>query len=525
MSYFMIDFQNMLDSLYESVTNLSETLYNIVWHDSLVVILLAAGVFFTLRTRFVQVRRVKTMAKLLFSGGGDDKGVSSFQAFALSVAGRVGTGNIAGVATAIAAGGPGALFWMWIIATLGSATAYIESTLGQLYKEDVDGEYRGGPAYYFSKITGIRAFGVVFAIIALIAMGLFLPGVQANSIATAVQGGFFSNASDPNQVKLIIGATVALILAFVIFGGTKRLAKVAEFIVPFMSGAYILIALIIIGLNIGQVPKMFSMIFEGAFNPTAVLGGVVGVSIKTAITAGVKRGLYSNEAGQGTGPHAASAAAVNHPAEQGLVQSFSVYFDTLLVCSATGFMILLTQSYFVTTGPEVTDIIYVGSGLASDAVQSGAIEAGPAFTQSAVGTLLGDTVGPMFVAVALFFFAFTTLMAYYYMAESNIAFLSSKRLADGTEKSNPILINVTRLVFLITIVAFSALKVDVVWTFADIGVGIMAWYNVVGILLISTLTGSPTIKTLNDYETQLKNGVENPVFDPQKLGIKNTECW
>ncbi len=495
---------------------------DIIWHDALVVVLLAGGLYFTIRTGFVQVRRVKTMAKLLFSSNSDDKGVSSFQAFALSVAGRVGTGNIAGVATAIAAGGPGALFWMWVIATLGSATAYVESTLGQLYKEQVDGEFRGGPAYYFQKITGRRFVGVIFAIITLISMGLFLPGVQANSIASAMQSGFAANADNATTVKLIIGAVVAILLAVVIFGGTKRLAKSAEFIVPFMSGAYIIIALTIIILNFSSLPEMFGMIFKGAFNPESALGGVAGVAIMETVKNGVKRGLYSNEAGQGTGPHAAAAATVNHPAEQGLVQAFSVYFDTLLVCTATGFMIILTQSYYVSASDS---IVWIGNGLDTALVNAEKIVAGPDFTQSAVATLLGDGFGPKFVAIALFFFAFTTLMAYYYMAESNIAYLTGKKLPDGTEQSSKLLILITRIVFLVVIFVFSGLKVDFVWTWADVGVGIMAWYNVVGILAISLLCKAPTIRVLKDYESQLKAGVEKPVFDPKKLGFDNTECW
>ncbi len=502
-----------LKSVSDVILDIGNTLNDVIWSVPLVIVLLFAGLFFSVRTKFVQVRKIKVMAKLLFSAGADDeKGVSSFQAFALSVAGRVGTGNIAGVATAIAAGGPGALFWMWVIATLGSATAYIESTLGQLYKENVDGEFRGGPAYYFEKVTGIKALGVIFSVITLISMGIFLPGVQSNSIAVAIQNGFVTNATNPDTIKLFVGIGVAFVLGLVIFGGTKRLAKAAEVIVPVMSIAYMLIALIILIVNIDKLPGVFSLIFRSAFNPMAGLGGVVG----TAIMNGVKRGIYSNEAGQGTGPHAAAAAAVKHPAEQGLVQAFSVYFDTLLVCSATGLMIILTDSYNLIN--SAGDVIYTGSGMEG-------VEAGAAFTQSAVASLLGDNIGPKFVAIALFFFAFTTLMAYYYMAENNIAYLTGKRQPDGSEKSNPILILITRLVFLAVVIFFSSVEVDAVWAYADVGVGIMAWYNVVGILLISIIGGFPTIKVLRDYEEQLKAGVEQPEFDPDKLGIKNTEVW
>ncbi|MFV0425181.1 MAG: alanine/glycine:cation symporter family protein [Bacilli bacterium] len=510
----MIKFLSVLDT----IADIGEWLNSYVWSVPLLVILLCAGAFFTIRTRFVQVRQIKLMAKLLLSKGDDDAGVSSFQAFALSVAGRVGTGNIAGVATAIGFGGPGALFWMWVIATLGSATAYIESTLGQIYKEEIDGEYRGGPAYYFEKFTGYKAFGIIFAVITLLSMGIFLPGVQANSIATAVQTGFFSNSTltaqigggEVDMIKILVGAFVAIILAIVIFGGTKRLASAAEVIVPVMSIAYMIIAFIIIVVNIKMIPEMFTQIFKYAFTPYAGLGGILGFAIMN----GVKRGLYSNEAGQGTGPHAAAAASVNHPAEQGLVQAFSVYFDTLLVCSATGFMILITESYQVFNAAG--DPVFTGPGMQG-------IDAGPAFTQSAVSEVLGGSIGPKFVAIALFFFAFTTLMAYYYMAETNIAYLTGKVDENGEEKSSAFLTLVVRILFLGVVIVFSAMEVGAVWQFADVGVGIMAWYNVVGILLISILGGAPAIKSLVDYERQIKEKVEKPTFDPDALGIKNVD--
>lgn len=497
-------------SVLEKLADIGETLNGYVWAEPLLVVLLAAGLYFTLRTRFVQIRQVKLMAKLLFTSGGDEAGVSSFQAFALSVAGRVGTGNIAGVATAIAFGGPGALFWMWVIATLGSATAYIESTLGQIYKEKIDGEFRGGPAYYFEKFTGYKGFGVAFAVITLISMGIFLPGVQANSIASAVKTGFFDGNSD--QVLFIIGGVVAVLLGFVIFGGTKRLASTAEVIVPFMSIAYMIIAIIIIAVNITAIPDMFKLIFKYAFTPYAGIGGIVG----SAIMNGVKRGLYSNEAGQGTGPHAAASASVNHPAEQGLVQAFSVYFDTLLVCTATGFMILITDSYNILNADKVA--VYTGDGMKG-------IKEGPAFTQSAVSEVLGDAIGPKFVAIALFFFAFTTLMAYYYMAESNIAYLTGKVDEDGKESSSATLTILVRILFLGVVVGFSGMEVGAVWQFADVGVGIMAWYNVIGIVLISVLGGAPAIKSLVDYEKQIKQGKSGAEFkfNYEELGIKNVD--
>lgn len=500
------------NGILDKMAEIGEKLNDVVWSVPLVGILLFAGVFFTIRTRFVQIRKVKLMAKLLMTSGGDDTGVSSFQAFALSVAGRVGTGNIAGVATAIGFGGPGALFWMWVIATLGSATAYIESTLGQIYKEEIDGEFRGGPAYYFERFTGHRGFGVVFAVITVISMGLFLPGVQANSIASAMQTGFVADAADPQRVMLFFGIGVAIILGLVIFGGTKRLASTAEVIVPVMSIAYMIIALIVIAVNIKEVPGMFADIFKYAFTPVAGVSGFLGFAIMN----GIKRGLYSNEAGQGTGPHAAAAASVNHPAEQGLVQAFSVYFDTLLVCSATGFMILITGSYTVANA-KTSEVVF------RTAKDMGDIKPGPAFTQSAVSELLGNNIGPKFVAIALFFFAFTTLMAYYYIAECNIAYLTGKVDENGKETSSPVLTVITRVVFLGVVIAFSSMEVKAVWNFADVGVGVMAWYNVIGILIMSIFAGSPAIKTLVDYEKQLKNGTGEFHFNPDELGINNVD--
>ena len=264
------------------------------------------------------------------------EGVSSFQAFAMSVAGRVGTGNIAGVATAIAMGGPGAVFWMWAIAFLGAGSSFIECALGQVYKEEINGEYRGGPAYYIEKAMGKKWYAVLFATATVIGMGIFAPGVQSNSIAAGVTNAF-------GLSPIITGAITTVLLAFIVFGGTKNLGKVAEIVVPFMAIAYIIVALIVLAVNITAVPSMFALIIKSAFGADQAFGGIVGYAIQW----GVKRGIYSNEAGQGTGPQSAAAAEVSHPAIQGLVQAFAVYFDTLFVCSATAFMILSTGKYNV----------------------------------------------------------------------------------------------------------------------------------------------------------------------------------
>ncbi len=488
---------------------LSLKLCNIVWSTPLIVILLFAGIYFSVATRFVQIRRAKKMKELLFASDATEKGVSSFQAFTLTVAGRVGTGNIAGVATAISLGGPGAMFWMWIIAALGSATSFIECTLGQIYKTEVDGEYRGGPAYYFEKVSGKKIFGIIFAILSIISMVFLVPGIQSNSISNAIVGGVFTNVENPDTLKLIIGVIVGILIGVVIFGGTKRLGRVSEVVVPFMSVLYMGVAIIIILLNITKMPSVLALIFTEAFSPRAGLGGVVG----TAVLNGVKRGIFSNESGQGTGPHAASAANVNHPCEQGLVQAFSVYFDTLLVCSMTGFMILLTDSYNLVN--SAGEMIYQGTNAVG-------LDIGPAYTQAAASTVLGGTLGPIFVAVALFFFAFTTLMSYYYIAESNAAYLSRKVDKEtGLVKSSPKAIFFTRIAFICCVIFFSAKSSGAVWNFADVGIGIMAWYNVIGILLI----GGISIRALKDYDEQLKNGVEKPVFDVEKVSVKNSHFW
>ena len=371
---------------------------NIVWSNALIILCLGAGIYFSVVTRFLQVRYLREMVRLLFDGKSSDKGVSSFQAFSIAIAGRVGTGNIAGVATAIAMGGPGAVFWMWVIAFLGSSSAFIEATLGQIYKEVKNGEYRGGPAYYIEKGLGVKWYAVVFALATILSMAFFLPGVQSNSIASGI-----SNAFDVPVA--VTGAAVTAILALIIFGGVKRIGNVAQFVVPFMAAAYILMTVVIICMNITEVPAIMSLIVKSAFDLEPAFAGVFGM----AISWGVKRGIYSNEAGQGTAPHAAAAAEVSHPAKQGLVQAFSVYVDTLFVCSATAFMILFTGQYNV-VNPEGGFLVENLPGVAI----------GPEYTQQAVNMYF-PTLGSGFVAISLFFFAFTTIMAYYYIAETNLS--------------------------------------------------------------------------------------------------------
>lgn len=480
----------------------------ILWGPWFIYGILLIGFFFSIITRFLQVRHIKDMFVLMFKGEKSDKGISSFQAMSIALSGRVGTGNIAGTATAIGMGGPGAVFWMWAIAFIGAATAYVESTLAQIYKEEKDTEYRGGPAFYIEKGMGQKWFAVIFAVAALAAMLILMPGVQSNAIATAVENAF--------DVKTwITGLIIVVLLGTIIIGGVKWIANAAQVIVPFMALAYILMAIIIIVMNIKEVPAVFSLIFSSAFGAHEIFGGVIG----SAIAWGVKRGIYSNEAGQGTGAHPAAAAEVSHPAKQGIVQAASVYIDTLLICSATAFMILFTGMYNVHDEKAGADsFVYVGdfnTGELTGEEQitfAKSIKEGAAYTQYAVDSSLPGFGGP-FVAIALFFFAFTTIMAYYYIAETNVAYLFS----GSTEK---VVIWLAKFAILISAFYGTIRTSDLAWAMGDVGLGLMVWINVLAILIIM----KPAIVALKDYEKQKKEG-KDPVFDPRKLGIKGADFW
>lgn len=462
---------------------------SIIWSDALVFLCVAIGLYFTFAMKFMQFRYIREMVRLLFNGKPSKHGVSSFQAFTIAISGRVGTGNIIGVATAIAMGGPGAVFWMWTIALLGASSAYMEATLGQIYKTVKDGQFRGGPAYYIEKGLGVKWYAILFCIATILSTALFLPGVQSNSISSSMNNAF-------DVPVEITGAAVTLLLGLIVFGGVKRIGKVAEIVVPFMAGAYVLMAVIIIILNIKEVPSVMGLIFRSAFDLEPLFGGIFGM----AVSWGVKRGLYSNEAGQGTAPHAASAAEVSHPAKQGLVQAFSVYIDTIFVCTATALMILFTNQYQV-NNPEGGFIIDHNPGV--DAT---------GFTQAAVSTHF-PTIGHGFVAIALLFFAFTTIMAYYYIAETNLSYLQPK-------KTNKWWLWLLRIGLLGATFYGSVKSAQLAWTFGDIGVGLMAWINLIAIFLLR----KPALKAFKDYIKQRKQG-KDPVFNAKELGIKNTEVW
>ncbi|WP_024889467.1 alanine/glycine:cation symporter family protein [Luteimonas huabeiensis] len=485
-------------------------LNGLIWSKALIALCLGAGLWFSFRTRFMQVRGFAEMTRLTFKGQSSDAGVSSFQALALSMSGRIGIGNIAGVATAIAFGGPGAVFWMWVMGFLGASTSYVECCLAQIYKEkDNEGRYRGGPAYYIEKGLGLKWYAWAFALATIVATGVLMPGVQANAIADSavnfcqgttlcpsLQGQWFG-VDAVFALKLGIGIVVGLLLAVIIFGGVKRIAAFAEVVVPFMAIGYILMAVVVMVLNAEFVPQMFRIIFESAFGVHAGFGAMLGLAIEW----GVKRGIYANEAGQGTGPHAAAAAEVSHPAKQGYVQAWAIYFDTMLVCTSTAFLILATGMYNV----QLPDGQMLQEALPG-------VQAGSGFAQAGIESVLPGW-GAGFVAIALFFFAFTTIMAYYYMAETNLTYVSG-------HKVKPLARLALRLALVGMTIFGSVRTAEMAWTFGDLGVGAMAWLNIVAILLLQ----KPALLALRDYEAQKKMGLD-PVFDPLKLGIPNADFW
>ena len=456
---------------------------SIVWSPALVVLLVGAGLYFSFRTRFVQVRRFGLMVRSLFArsekaADGSRHGISSFEAFCVALSGRVGTGNIVGVATAIALGGPGAIFWMWIIAFFGASTAFVESTLAQQYKFHHASGYRGGPASYISK--GLKApwLGVLFSILCLIGYGTLLPTVQANGMAGAMHNTFHLS-------PLISGLGLAFVLGLVIIGGIKSIARVASIVTPFMALGYIVLALVVIAHHLDAVPGVLRAIVAGAFGMDSVTGGILG----STIMMGVKRGIFSNEAGEGGGAIVSASAAVSHPAKQGLAQAFSVYVDTLLVCTATALMILCSGCYNVVDAATGQMIFAGAPALGENYV---------GFTQAAVDTVLPG-FGSTFVSIALVFFVFTTVMAYYFYGETSIiTFFEGRPERRWAERA---CIWAFRFL-LLGMVVFGALReANVIWDLGDVGVGITAWINVAALLLLCP----QAIKALREYEQSLKS--------------------
>jgi len=450
---------------------LVSTLNNIVWNPALVVLLLGAGLYFSVRTRMVQIRRFRLMLRSLFGKKkGEGKGISSFEAFCIALSGRVGTGNIVGVATAIAFGGPGAVFWMWVVAFFGASTAFVESTLSQIYKFSHASGYRGGPFSFMENGLGKRWLGVLFAIVTLLSCA-FLTTVQSNGASMALKNSFTLS-------PLVTGIGLAVLLGIVVVGGVQRIARVASIVTPFMAFGYIILSLVVVGFHIQEVPAVLASIVTNAFGINPVCGGILG----STIAMGVKRGIFSNEAGQGTGAIVSAAADVDHPAQQGLAQAFSVYVDTLLVCTSTALMILCSGTYNIIDSST-------GAMLVENAPELGNNYAG--FTQSAVDSVFAG-FGSQFVSIAMIFFVFSTIMAYYFYAESSILYL----FHDKNSRRERMSIRVLQAVMLSAVVFGAVREADLVWQIGDIGVGLMAWGTVITILILCP----KAISALKEFE-------------------------
>ncbi len=476
----------------ELYNNIIYFLLGIVWHDALVWLLVIAGAYFTIKSGFLQFRSLPEMIRLLKNSKASEKGISSLQAFLLSISVRVGTGNVTGTATAILFGGPGAIFWMWVIAALGAASAFVESTLAQIYKGEVNGTYVGGPAYYAEKGLGMKFYGGILALTLAISAVVGYPGIQSNIIASTFDTAF-------GIPSTITGIGIVVFLAWIIFGGVKRIAKASEKIVPIMCMVYLIIATIIIIANITSFPKVIHLIINSAFNSKSMYGGLIG----SALIWGIRRGVYSNEAGIGSGAPAAAAAEVSHPVKQGLIQACSVYVDTLLICTATAFIILVTSSYN-TIGADGSMLIENLPG----------IEDGTSFVLLAVDQYI--PFGNQIMAIVLTAFAFTCMYGGYYQAEASIKYFL-KNKSEKVINNSMVALKVVLLTMAFMGTQFTS---QTAWNTVDVFGGTMAWMHMILIILLS----GTAFKALKDYEKQKKQGLD-PVFRPDELGIKNAEIW
>ncbi|MGX8232120.1 alanine/glycine:cation symporter family protein [Bacillus subtilis] len=458
-----------MESFFNSLINIpSDFIWNYLFY-----ILIGLGLFFTIRFGFIQFRYFIEMFRIVGEKPEGNKGVSSMQAFFISAASRVGTGNLTGVALAIATGGPGAVFWMWVVAAVGMASSFVESTLAQLYKVRDGEDFRGGPAYYIQKGLGARWLGIVFAVLITVSFGLIFNAVQTNTIAGALDGAFHVN-------KIVVAIVLAVLTAFIIFGGLKRVVAVSQLIVPVMAGIYILIALFVVITNITAFPGVIATIVKNALGFEQVVGGGIG----GIIVIGAQRGLFSNEAGMGSAPNAAATAHVSHPAKQGFIQTLGVFFDTFIICTSTAFIILL---YSVT--PK------------GDGIQ---------VTQAALNHHIGGWA-PTFIAVAMFLFAFSSVVGNYYYGETNIEFI----------KTSKTWLNIYRIAVIAMVVYGSLSGFQIVWDMADLFMGIMALIN----LIVITLLSNVAYKVYKDYAKQRKQGLD-PVFKAKNIpGLKNAETW
>jgi AGCS family alanine or glycine:cation symporter len=460
-----------------------------IWGYVLIAALIICGVWFTWKTKGVQFRMVGEMLRLLTDSAtsGTDglsdnnknhKHISSFQAFAVSVATRVGTGNLAGVATAIAIGGPGAVFWMWVIALIGSATAFVESTLGQLYKQRQKDSFVGGPAYYIEKGLHCKWMAYLFAVLITITFGLSYNSIQSNTICGAMQEAF---GWDP----IFVGSILSVVALIIIFGGLHRIANVSAVMVPLMAIGYFLLVVVIIIMNIEHIPHVLKVIITNAFGFEQGVGGTIGATIMN----GVKRGLFSNEAGEGSAPNVAAAATVSHPVKQGLIQALGVFTDTLLVCSCTAFIILISGLY---STPELNGI---------------------ALTQAALNSEIGN-FGPTFIAIAILLFAFSSIIGNYYYGEANIRFMT---------KSNTVL-TIYRVFSGGVLVMFGAMaSLEIVWNLGDLCMALLTACNLVAIISL----GKYAFRLLDDYRQQKRNGIKEPTFHRSQMPEieKDLMCW
>ncbi|WP_028543554.1 alanine/glycine:cation symporter family protein [Paenibacillus taiwanensis] len=468
----------MFDRLQEWVA-----IFNEYWYLMLIFILIVVGLMFSIRTRFVQLSAIGETFRLITgrereTESDKDKGktgVSSFQAFAMSTASRVGTGNLAGVAIAISLGGPGAVFWMWVIAIIGSASAFVESTLAQIYKVRDGNAFRGGPAYYMEKALNARWLGIIFAILITFSFGFVFNSVQANTVSAAF-GDLFGFS------PWAMGATLAVLVVLTIFGGVHRIAKVSAVIVPIMALGYIGIALFVIMLNFDRIPEVFSSIIRNAFGFEEAVAGGIGAAIMN----GIKRGLFSNEAGMGSAPNAAATAAVSHPVKQGLIQSFGVFVDTLLVCSSTAFIILFSG---ISTSGDLNGI---------------------QLTQHALAAEIGGWAH-YFIGFAIFLFAFSSLIGNYYYGQSNIEFITKSK---GWMFAY-------RIGVVLMVLFGSVAKITLVWDMADMFMGLMAFINLIVIFIL----GKIAVAALRDYSKQRKEGKEPQFYADTIPGLKHVECW
>ena len=463
----------------ELLNNIVGSLNELLWSKVLIVMLITLGLYFTFRTKFVQFRFFKEMFRLLGDGATGEKkegSVSSFQAFCISTASRVGTGNIAGIAMAVVAGGPGSVFWMWLIALIGSASSFVESTLAQIFKVRDKDTFRGGPAYYIEQGLNNKGMGILFSILITICFGFIFNAVQSNTITAA-----FNNAFGVDRV--VVGVVLAVLTGIIIFGGVQRVAKVSEIIVPIFAVMYILVALFVVVINIAEIPGIIKTIFESAFGfREMAVGGFAGMMM-----VGIKRGLFSNEAGMGSAPNAAATADVSHPVKQGLIQTLGVFTDTIVICSCTAFMILLYSDY-ATAGVDGIEL-----------------------TQAALSAQIGP-IGNIFIAVCILLFAFSSIVGNYYYGQSNIEFMSD----------NKIILNVFRAMVVGMVLFGSVAKVQVVWDLADVFMGLMAVINLIAISLL----GKYAFMALKDYSDQKKAGIKDPVFKASSIkGLENVECW